>query len=274
MTNNSAIETRAGSVAIMESSGNGPAVLFIHGNSGCKEVWKHQFEHPMASKYRFIALDLPGHGASADANEPERDYTMPGYADTAVEVLHALDISSAAVVGWSLGGHIGLEMISRFPGLSGLLISGSPPVQPEEVSEGFQANDTTALASKDVFTEDEVLAWSRGCIKSDTPIPFVVDAVRRSDGRARALMFGAFVAGQGENQRAIAETATLPLAVINGADENFIINDFLKTVSWKNLWSGKVHLIPGAAHGVFWEKPETFNALMENFLGDVCGKSD
>ena len=269
MANNSAIETRAGKISVMESGGSGPAVLLIHGNSGCKEVWRHQFDHPMAARYRFIAIDLPGHGASDDARQPARDYTMQGYADIAVEVLQALDISSAAVVGWSLGGHIGLEMISRFSDLTGLLISGSPPVRPEEVSEGFQMNETTALASKVDFSEDEVLQWACGCIKSDAPLPFAVDAIRRSDGRARATMFAAFLAGEGEDQRTIAEAATLPIAVVNGAAENFINNDFLKTVAWRNLWSGKIHLIPDARHGVFWEKHEAFNALLEEFLDDV-----
>jgi len=217
-----AIETSAGKVAVSENADTGPAVLFIHGNSGCKEVWQHQFDHPMAANHRFISLDLPGHGASADANEPERDYTITGYATVAVEALQALGASEAAVVGWSLGGHIGLEMISHLPGLTGLMISGSPPVGPEEMGDGFNMSETTALAGKEEMTEEEIAQWTRGCIKSDSPLPFLAEGVRRTDGRSRVRMFAAFMAGEGDNQRTIAETATTPIAVVNGADDEFV----------------------------------------------------
>jgi pimeloyl-ACP methyl ester carboxylesterase len=38
-------------------------------------------------------------------------------ADVGVELLEELGVTEAILFGWSLGGHIGIEMISRFSGI-------------------------------------------------------------------------------------------------------------------------------------------------------------
>ncbi|WP_323853773.1 alpha/beta hydrolase, partial [Xenorhabdus koppenhoeferi] len=53
---------------------------------------------------------------------------MSGYALTVIEVLEKLAINSVVVFGWSLGGHIGLEMLALFPKMIGLMICGTPPI--------------------------------------------------------------------------------------------------------------------------------------------------
>jgi hypothetical protein len=44
----SVVPTAFADIAIRESAGEGPAVLMIHGNSSCKEVFRHQLENPLA----------------------------------------------------------------------------------------------------------------------------------------------------------------------------------------------------------------------------------
>ena len=53
-------------IAIAESEGRGPAVLLIHGNSSCKQVFRNQLQGAIGREYRLIAMDLPGHGDSSD----------------------------------------------------------------------------------------------------------------------------------------------------------------------------------------------------------------
>ena len=87
-------------------------MLLIHGNSACKEIFARQFESRLTQGYRLIAFDLPGHGASADAAEPQRTYNIPWwYADVALEVLQRFGVDHLAVFGWSLGGHVGIELL-------------------------------------------------------------------------------------------------------------------------------------------------------------------
>src|SRR5262249_49338094 len=131
------ITTSHGSLAVEDSGRSGIPVLLIHGNSLCRHVFRNQMQGQLAKSHRFIAFDLPGHGESSHAIDPKRSYTRPGLADATVELLDKLDITEAIVFGWSLGGHIGIEMISRFPGMRGLMISGAPPVSHNQMSQGF-----------------------------------------------------------------------------------------------------------------------------------------
>ena len=102
----------------------------------------------IAKNHRLISFDLPGHGQSSDAIDPGRSYTRPGLADAAVELVDKLGVTEAIVFGWSLGGHIGIEMIPRFPGMRGLMISGAPPVSRNQMSQGFHASPRQGVAGK------------------------------------------------------------------------------------------------------------------------------
>lgn len=95
-------------VAYLESSGTGRPVLFAHGNSSSSGTWRGMLDGPFGQRYRCLALDLPGHGASAPAPDPAT-YSLPGYATVLTGFAAGLGASDAVIVGWSLGGHIALE---------------------------------------------------------------------------------------------------------------------------------------------------------------------
>ncbi len=133
----------------------------IHGNSSAGAIFAPQLEGEIGRNWRVIAPDLPGHGQSGDALDPDRSYSMEGYADAMTEVLTKLGISEAVVFGWSLGGHIGIEMISRFPGMRGLMITGTPPVAREEVGQGFKSGPDMALAGQEIFSTRDVESYAR-----------------------------------------------------------------------------------------------------------------
>ena len=271
-TRDQLIETDHGRIAIAESEGAGPAVLLIHGNSSCKEVFRNQLDGDLGRRHRMIAMDLPGHGASDDAREPERTYTMPGYADAAVQVLAACGADTAAVLGWSLGGHVGIDMIGRYPGLKGLMITGTPPVAADQVAEDFLAHPHMHLAGQEVLSDEEADRFAHDTCGRSMPLePFLLAAVKRCDGRARRIMFEAFVGGAGDNQRTVVETATVPLANVSGGGEPYVNNAYLDTIAYANLWEGRVHVLDGVGHAPFWEAPARFDPIFARFLGEVLG---
>ncbi|HTW27730.1 MAG TPA: alpha/beta hydrolase [Acetobacteraceae bacterium] len=266
------LRTSHATIAVSESSGSGPPVLLIHGNSSCKEVFRNQMEGAIGQRYRLIAIDLPGHGKSSDARNPWRSYTMPGYADLGVEVLDTLGIRQFAVLGWSLGGHIGIEMFLRHAGMTGLLATGTPPVAnaPDAIATGFRPSEHMALAGKRDLTDSEIDAYAHATCGVNAPFePFLRDAVRRTDGRARETMFAAFGAGWGADQLHVVETYDRPVAIISGGEEPFVNNDYLQRIRYANLWDGQVHVLPRLGHAPFWEAPEVFAPLFERFLADV-----
>jgi pimeloyl-ACP methyl ester carboxylesterase len=262
------IATSHGSLAVEESGQGGIPVLLIHGNSFCRGVFRNQLQGRIANNHRFIAFDLPGHGQSSNAPDPERSYTRPGLADAAVELLDALGVTEAIVFGWSLGGHIGIEMISRFPGMRGLMITGAPPVGRNNMAQSFKASPQTGVAGKQELSNADIDAFVKG-IFGESAEAFLRHAVARADGRFRKRLFEAARAGAGVDQRLTVESSPIPLAVVNGGADHLVNLDYFDTVAYANLWDARCHRLNGLGHAPFWEAPGDFDPVLERFLHDV-----
>lgn len=266
------IETSHGRIAYTQSVGRGPAVLMIHGNSTCGQVFRNQLGGEVGRTYHCIAMDLPGHGASDDAIDPDRTYNMQGYADAAIELMSKLGHQRYAVLGWSLGGHIALDMLTRSDALTGAMITGSPPIGQEQgsVQEGFNGDIERGLAAIRVLTDEEMDQFAHVTCGADAPYdPFLLEAVRRCDGRSRSLMVAKLAAGIGPNQQEVAVNAPAPLAIVNGEKDPFIKNDYIASLPYKNLWENEVHILGGLDHAPFWEAPARFDPFLLRFLADL-----
>ncbi len=264
-------DTPHGRLAWVESGGEGPAVLFIHGNSACKTYFGRQFESEIGRRYRLIAFDLPGHGESSDAPDPAATYSIHGFADAAMAFLEARGIGRAVIVGWSLGGHIALELLARWPGTVAAWITGTPPAGTGDMQSAFLPSDNMGLTFKESFTEEEARSQAQAGVGAGVPLePWMLEAEMRADGRFRPLMLKSIIEGRDLDGREIAATAPQPLAVVSGGAEPFVNNAFLTSLTYRNLWDGKVHVLDGLGHMPFWQAPERVNPLLARFLDEVA----
>ena len=264
------IKTSHGDIAVSQTSGDGLPVLLLHGNSSCKEVFRYQLGSDLGDRYRMIAVDLPGHGASSDAIDPAKTYTMPGYADVSIEVLRELGVDRTTVFGWSLGGHVALELLAAFPGVVGLMLTGTPPVarDMESIQKGFQPTPAIFLAGKEEFTADDFVAFGELTVGKISD-PVLNRALHRADGRARRIMFESLVAGKASDQRQIAEKSTVPVAIVNGANEPIVNLEYVASLNYDNLWEEHCFALRGLAHVPFFEAPDTFNPIFARFIRDI-----
>jgi pimeloyl-ACP methyl ester carboxylesterase len=92
-------------------SGDGPAVLFIHGLLGSRRNWTHLVD-TLDADHRVLAPDLFGHGASA---KPMGDYSLGAHAATLRDLLDHLGVDRVTLVGHSLGGGIAMQFCYLFP---------------------------------------------------------------------------------------------------------------------------------------------------------------
>lgn len=120
-----AVEIFGQRINYYESAGKGQPILFIHGNSLSGLCFQKQLESPLGEQNACIALDLPGHGSSAPAQNPEISCTLPGYAALVSGFVQKLGIDNALMVGWSLGGHILLEAASLLDRAAGFMLFGT-----------------------------------------------------------------------------------------------------------------------------------------------------
>jgi pimeloyl-ACP methyl ester carboxylesterase len=262
------VETRFGRVAYTDTdpdrSFSAPPLLFVHGNSSSRKVFHAQLADDFGSR-RLLALDLLGHGESDNATDPERAYTQRGYATTVTEFLDVLGVERAVVVGWSLGGHVGLELIPQFSGLAGLVVTGTPPVNKDTLTEGFLP--AVGYAGVEDIAADQAVEFAEQITVSPPP-RWAVEDVRRTDGRARRIMFKSFTEGHDSDQKALVAQSPIPLAIIDGHDDPFINHDYVASLSYAALWHGAPTVLEGRRHATFLEDSSHYDELIRAFLHD------
>ena len=265
------IATPHANIRVRESEGRGMPLLMIHAAGASKEAFTRQFDAPLSQIFRLIAIDLPGHGESADAYEPEAIYSYSGFGKVLRTVMDELAIEKAAAFGWSLGGHVALELLATDPRIAGLMITGAPPTNrgPIGFMNGFQMHRDMLLGSKEHLTLEDTGRLLRLYYReSEIPLAFAAD-LRRADGRSRPAVFRSMMRGHASNHKKAIETSPVPVAVVNGAAEPLARLPYVNNLAYRNLWTGRPHVIAGAGHAPFWEKPDVFNALLMRFLADV-----
>jgi pimeloyl-ACP methyl ester carboxylesterase len=93
-------------------SGKGTPVVLLHGFGASIYAWRHTLPALADAGYRVIAFDNRGFGFS---DKPRHGYSTAAYAKLAVALLDSLRISSAVLVGHSMGGAIAAEVALAHP---------------------------------------------------------------------------------------------------------------------------------------------------------------
>jgi pimeloyl-ACP methyl ester carboxylesterase len=105
------VPTRSHRLSLLEA-GTGAPVVAIHGLGATKASFLATVA-ALAPRFRVIAIDLPGFG---DSDKPiGAAYDARFFAEAVVELLDALDLPKAHVIGNSLGGRVALEVGLRAP---------------------------------------------------------------------------------------------------------------------------------------------------------------
>jgi len=103
------VVTEDGAVLQAQSTGEGPAVLLANGIGVSVPGLDVVVEH-LRHRYRCVLWDYRGLGESR-LPDLDADVSMPRHAADGLAVLDALGIERAAVLGWSMGVQVGLEII-------------------------------------------------------------------------------------------------------------------------------------------------------------------
>jgi len=265
------IDTSHGAVGVSDTIDGAAPLVMIHGSGSSRTVFSRQLHSHLSRDWRLIALDLPGHGESSDARDPQSTYTVTGLASCIGEVAARLGLHRFAVLGWSLGGHVAIEMAGTCDGITGLMLCGTPPVPGGLLGmlRGFHPSFDILLASKQNFTSRDVERFQSLCF-GDTSNPSFRNAIERADGRLRSVFSHAMLRGQGVNQRRTVEQADIPIAFVNGFHDPFVRLSYFSGLNVPLLFEGKAQVMEGAGHAPFWEKPESFNSMLDRFLNTVA----
>lgn len=285
-------ESEHGLTSVIDTAlhNDSPTLLLLHGNSSSSKIFRHIIESPtITSRWRVVSLCLPGHGSSSKSTKPYKSYHMHGYADLAIRILQHLNIEDVVVLGWSLGGHIGIEMIELLDDpatlsnnkkivMKGLMLTGTPPALGlEQVVQGFtMANQTNVLgpAGQKDWTNEEAMSFSKNSAAAGIEKfweQWMYEDAKNTDSRCRMIMAERFLEKDkgGVDQVKVVENADVLIAVVNGAEEQFVNLDYLDGIKWKRLWKRECVRLDGLHHAPFWEDPKVFEKVLVDFFEDV-----
>jgi len=245
-------------------------ILLVHGNSSSKDAFSRQITALTQIGLSVVVPDLPGHGASERSKMPQRTYSFPGYAEVLHGLMVELGYDAYHVFGWSLGGHIGLEMLSRYAAVRSLLLTGTPPVSldPAGIAAGFNWTPSTALAGKRHFSNDDVVRYVGAMMGSRRPSAAQLRAATATDGNARFWMVRNGMSGVGVDEVRTVSSDSRPLAIVQGIEDPFINIGYLLDLSYRNIWGGAPIVVDGG-HAPHWQSPAIFNGYMQAFLKSV-----
>ena len=223
--------------------GSGEPLVLLHGGLGNTDYWGGQIA-AFSAKHKVIAIASRGHGRSTNDGSPLGYHLM---ATDVLAVMDALDIDKAAIVGWSDGGNIGLDIAINHPDRLTKLFAFGANYNPSGVMPSVETNAT--------FGAYVTLSGEYYGKLSATPAKF--------DDFVGELV--KMWADQPNFSPAQLGSIPVPVAIADGEHDEAI--DPKHTAKMASLIPGaKLVILPGLSHFAMWQDPGTFNAAVLKYL--------
>lgn len=157
--------------------GDGAPLIILHGLFGSGDNWR-SIARQLGDQARVFAVDMPNHGNSPHTD----DMSYPAMADAVYELIVALDLGSAFVLGHSMGGKAGMALALAHPNaVRGLIVADiAPKSYPQRHHEIIAAMKEVAAATPSSRGEAEEILAKR--IPSKSVRAFLLKSLRKRDG--------------------------------------------------------------------------------------------
>ncbi len=232
------------------------SIVFVHGSGMDHTVWTLFSRHFARHGRNVIAMDLPGHGRSA--GEPKA--SIEAMSDWIVDLLDALGVQQAAVVGHSLGSLVALDCAARHPDrVRALVLIGSTAPMPvsDAILDAAAANDHAAF---DMLTE---WGFSKRHLYGGNSNPgmWMVGSTLRLYERARPGVLHADMNACNEYQTGLERATTVQCPVLAVLGQSDRLTPVRGTQGLLDaLPDPMVRILEGAGHSLMTEAP---NALLD-----------
>ncbi len=262
-------KTINGASLFYEEHGAGEPLLFHHGYTGTHHGWDGVIPIVAAAGYRCIAMDCRG---ACDSEHTAGGYSIAQYAHDAVGMADALGIDRFTYIGHSMGGVVGYQLgLTARERLNRLVLVAPAPadgvVHPNSKIAHEMSADRRRRGAKDEALEERLLLTAR-----QRPIEDMTAEIERN--------FGVSDGHYDDSWREIVEfragdrlgEIAVPTLMMAGAADGLLeanLRDFAR------LPDATLHVFSRVSHGLPYEIPEEFAAVLIDFLehGVVTARS-
>jgi pimeloyl-ACP methyl ester carboxylesterase len=258
-----------------ESTGSGLPLLFSHEYAGDYRSWEPQVRY-FARRYRVIAYNARGYPPS-DVPEDVGSYSQARAMHDIAQLLEALQVPQAHVVGLSMGGYATLHFGLNYPQMArSLVVAGCGYGSVAGDRQKFQ-QDSARVAQR--IEGDGMQATAAVYAKGPTRVQFEDKDPRGwrefADQLAEHSATGASLTMRGvQGQRpsvyeleAQMRRLQAPTLIVTGDEDEPCLEPglFMKRV----IPAAGLVVVPKTGHTINLEEPESFNRIVSDFLTAV-----
>ena len=248
----------------VDVTGDGPAVLFVHGYPLCRGLWRHQVSE--LPGWRSIAPDLRGMGQS---DAPDLGYSISTYAADLLALLDLLMIDQAVICGHSMGGYVAFEILRQARSRVRAMVLLATRAAPDS-SEGRKGREAAMALAREKGAAAVAESMLPRVLAPATLVerPAVAEEARRMMAATPvAGIVGALGAMRDRPDSAplLGTLEGLPVLLIAGAGDQLIPSEQMKEMAGQ-IPGATFHTVAAAGHLIPLEQPEAVNRLLRDFL--------
>lgn len=233
------------------------SLIFIHGTGGDHTHMSPLFDY-FSKQNIALNLDLRGHGKS---EKPVGEYTIEGFAEDIYQLCDVEKISKPILVGFSMGGNIGIELASRYPHFpSALVILDSSFLYPEAFLKVMHQYARDLKGKEEDFRRCIHQIVENGLLPTDRCKEYVEKSLLSTPQRIWASAFENMILWDKKTPERLRKCG-LPLLYIEAA--NRLVNLEIFQELCPQLIHGKV---VGSGHSLALEVPEQVIPMIERFI--------
>ena len=251
-------------------TGTGDAIILIAGLGGNADLW-HRQTTALSRSHEVVTFDNRG---SARSGVPTGPYTIQTMAADTVQLLDALDIAAAHIVGTSMGAMIAQEVAIQYPDKAlTLTLMGAQPggthafVPPAEETEALEALATSELEPMErsrawlphIFSE-EFIAANKALIDE-----YVEISSRWSTTTEGLKAQWAALMSYDSWERL--PWITAPTLILHGSLDRLVPVENADTLCVR-IPNSRVAVVEGAGHSISYEAADTVNELLLEFFAE------
>lgn len=225
--------------------GKGQPVILLHGGLANSNYWGKQISL-LAQHYSVIVMDSRGHGRSTRNKEPFSYHLM---AKDVLGLMDFLAIKRAALVGWSDGGIIGIDIAIHNPDRINKLFAFAANSNPQGIRD---------ISNNPLFVKYIERANNEYKKLSNTP----------SEYQTFLQEINAMWATQPAFTQEEMNSIKVPTWIVGARYDEMVKAD---NTEWMGNQIPQAHLLwlPNVSHFAFLQNPRQFNQSLRDFLRDV-----
>lgn len=254
------------------SGDQSPSLVFVHGFACDHTDWTAQVP-ALRGRHRVVTCDLRGHGFTP--GEPQ-DCSIENYGTDVAELVEALQLAPAILVGHSMGCRIVLEAARQRPKIAAglVLLDGSFTGTGDPTAAELATGEKIAAKGFPRFSEDFFRGMFMARFDRTDEITQRASKLPIEIGSA---LFPRISRWDAQHMKEAIAAVRVPLMVIQSTHMGPSLKRESLQVGQDSLWlnlvrenapNARIEILPGAGHFVHMERAEQVNALILSFLAD------